>query len=469
MLKPHSRRLILFGLIVVATTLVTIPRAAKTATAGELDPSFGSGGRVISDLSPYADIALAVAIQPDNKILAAGFGNSDNGLDFTLIRYNPDGSLDPGFGSGGKVFTDSGHNSDEAHAIAIQQDGKIILAGLGNIIDDFFLTRYNRDGSLDTSFGNGGKVFTDFFGNFDYAKAVVIQPDGKIIAGGQAIRTGLGVDVFALARYNPDGSLDTAFGNGGKVTTSFFGAEDQINALALQPDGKIVAAGIAIDSSNIPSTTNFALARYNRDGSLDASFGTGGRVTTHSFSYAQFCTGVVIQPDGKIIAAGGAVKGPIGDDFALARYLPDGRLDPTFGSGGLVTTDFFQRDDYITGIVLQHNGKIVAAGTADEGFTDKSFAVARYNPDGSLDPSFGSSGKTTTDFTGVDDQGRAIALQPDGKIVVAGDTAFRSFALVRYIGDAPHLSTSASRTTAAVISSRSTPRRASTSSPSAAA
>ncbi len=240
------------------------------------------------------DIANAVVLQSDGKIVAVGQDSSD----FALARYNADGSLDSSFGTGGKVTTDFG-GSDAALAAVLQPDGKIVAVGTSAA--DFALARYNTDGSLDTSFGTGGKVTTDF-GGTDQAWAAVLQPDGKIVAAGLASAD------FALARYNTNGSLDTSFGTGGKVTTSFEGS-DQARAVVLQPDGKIVAVGW-------DNGVEFALARYNTDGLLDSSFGTGGKVTT-DFGGSDAALAAVLQSDGKIVAVGFANT----TDFALARYL----------------------------------------------------------------------------------------------------------------------------------------------------
>jgi uncharacterized delta-60 repeat protein len=405
----------------VALALITAALPAAAAAApGDLDPTFGSGGKVTTDVGG-SDGAQAVAIQGDGKVVAAGLGNfaGPGTGDFALARYNPDGSLDTSFGSGGKVTTDFG-GFDAASAVAIQPDGKIIAAGRSGS-GDFALARYNPDGSLDSSFGSGGKVTTDF-GGFDSAFGVALQADGKIVAAGQGASSG----DFALARYNPDGSLDPTFGSGGKVTTDFAPFE-AATAVTIQADGKIVTTGST-------SSGDFALLRYKPDGSLDTSFGSGGIVST-TFGFASaFGGALALQPDGKIIAAGRA-----GTDFLLARFNPaDGSLDSSFGSGGIATTSFGGAVfDAAFGVVLQPNGKIVAAGGTFNSFSPPAadFALARYMPDGSLDSSFGSGGTLTTDFGGFD-IGFGVALQADGKIVAAGQGGSGSdFALARYLGD----------------------------------
>ncbi|MBA2434942.1 MAG: hypothetical protein H0V54_07660, partial [Chthoniobacterales bacterium] len=234
---------------------------------GDLDPTFGTNGKVTTDFGTIIDEARAVAVQPDGKIVTAGATVGGNFFDFALARYNTDGSLDITFGTGGKVTTAFNTNNDEAFAVALQADGKIVAAGFAVIggTDDFALARYNTNGSLDTTFGTGGKVTTAFGSSIDRAHAVAVQPDGKIVAAGRAVIGGGSFD-FALARYNTDGSLDTTFGTGGKVTTACGSSNDEAFAVALQPDGKIVAAGRVFSNKE-----DFALARYNTDGSLDTT------------------------------------------------------------------------------------------------------------------------------------------------------------------------------------------------------
>jgi uncharacterized delta-60 repeat protein len=414
------------------------PLSRVQAAPGDLDPSFGSGGKIITNIGGLIDIATSVAIQPDGKILAGG---TSEAADFALVRYRPDGSLDDSFGSGGIVITDLGTSSEGIEDIVLQPDGKIVAAGFANFFsagtqDDFAVTRYNSDGSLDTSFGSGGIVSTDFFRGFDQIKAVALQPDGRIVTAGFADISD-GQNDFALARYNSDGSLDTTFGAGGTITTDFGGGFDRAEAIALQTDGKIVAAGIG--------SNGFALARYNSDGSLDESFGTGGKVISDLFGGFNWAFALAIQSNGKIIAAGQTSDGTGNINFGLARYNTDGSFDLSFGVGGKVSTDFFGKTDSILDIAFEPNGKIVAAGLASrtDFQTSSDFALARYNIDGSLDSTFGSGGKITTDFLGRRDEAQAIAIQSDGKIVAAGltqnslDVFSLDFALARYNGDGP--------------------------------
>jgi uncharacterized delta-60 repeat protein len=324
-------------------------------------------------------------------------------------------------------------------------------------------------------------VTTDFGGDYDWPADVALQPDGRIVAAGvEGDDSGLGRD-FALARYNADGSLDATFGSGGRVTTDFAGDVDDAQGVVLQPDGRIVVAGSAITGSG---GRDFAVARYLPNGSLDATFGASGVVTRNLLGNSDFVGGVALQPDGRIVVAGGSggdfavlrfnsdgspdsgfgfggvaltdfgsgltfgyavalqpnrrivVTGPTAVlDFALARYKPNGGLDARFGFDGRVITDFEQDDDIPYAVAVQSNGRIVVAGLAasaqgDDAF-DEDFALARYDRHGGLDPSFGGDGRVTTDTGGGNDSAQAVALQADGKIVAAGTPGFT---LVRYLG-----------------------------------
>ena len=342
------------------------------------------------------------------------------------------GALDPSFGTGGKVTTAFGSHHDGAGALVLQPDGKLVAAGESwNVLeDDFALARYNPDGSLDTNFNGTGKVTTPIGSSDDYADALVLQPDGKLVAAGGSSNGPN--DHFALARYNPDGSLDTNFKGTGKVTT-VVGADDWVNALVLQPDGKLVAAGVSYQGSN----SNFALARYNPDGSLDTTFHGTGMVTTPIGSGNAFLYALVLQPDGKLVAAGDSWNGSK-YVFALARYNPDGSLDTNFNGTGKVTTSFGgTAEDAVNALTQQPDGELVAAGISGNG-SNYDFALARYKPDGSLDTNFDGTGKVTTAFGSGNDLASALAVQPDGKLVAAGSSDNGSnfdVALARYNAD----------------------------------
>jgi uncharacterized delta-60 repeat protein len=445
---PRRTSLTLVGVVALVVAIAN-PAAAPPGDLdptfdgdGRVTTDFGAP----TDLNE--DEGRAVAIQADGKIVAAGYAITETGLpgaapyDFALARYNPDGSLDPTFDGDGRVTTDFIGTEDRAFAVAIQADGKIVAAGFALTQDneDFALARYNPDGSLDPTFDADGKVITDFALARDEARALAIQPDGKVVAAGFAFIRSFD---FALARYNPDGSLDPSFAFGGGITTDFGPppceepcepqeSTDSAHAVAIQGDGKIIAAG-----STIPRGTGssvFALARYNTDGTLDSTFDGDGKVITDFAADWDEAFGLALQGDGKIVAAGRSYVSGI-TDFALARYNTDGSLDSTFDGDGKVTTDFAGGFDEALGVAIQGDGKIVAAGFATVSGT-LDFALARYNTDGSLDTVFSGDGTVTTDFAGSEDRATAVAIQVDGKIVAAGfavvsDTR-KDFALARY-------------------------------------
>ncbi len=421
--------------------ILSLPHTAQAAP-GDLDSTFGSGGKVTTDFFGNQDTGVAVAVQADGKIVVAGtaFTGTD---DFALARYNGDGSLDSSFGSGGKVTTGFPGGTTFAADLAIQPDGKIIVVGGSS---DFCLARYNSNGSLDSTFGNGGRVTTDFANSQDSAWAVLLLPDGHLIVAGVAFVNSTTGNDFALARYNSNGSLDTAWGNGGRATAHIFSINDIVSSAVLQPDGKIVVAGFtSTDSAGAPLPIfDFALARFKADGSLDSTFGSGGKMTTDFFGFDDQAEDVALQADGKILLAGYAQDKSGGYNFALARYNDSG-LDSTFGNGGKVTTDFVGLNEFAFDLVVQPNGKIIATGY-NFGSGNSNFYLARYNSsNGSLDSTFGSGGKVITDFVGMsDDRAFGVALQPDGKIVAAGisipsglNSTGSNFAVARYIGDTP--------------------------------
>jgi uncharacterized delta-60 repeat protein len=297
--------------------------------------------------------------------------------------------------------------------VALQPDGKLVVAGheyryLKATGSDFVVARYNPDGSRDDTFSGDGLVTMDFGGHDDEARAVVVQPIGRIVVAGYSIELDAD-DVpsrdFAVARYDPDGTLDATFSGDGKRTTDF--ADDTAYDVAVQPDGKIVVGGSA--------SGGFALVRYDQDGHLDPAFSGNGRVTVGlTDAQGTGARAIIVQPTGKIVAAGGA-----SGDFALARFGPDGSLDASFGGDGVVTTDFGEGGGSTSRAaasdVVLRSGRLLAAGHANG-----DFALARYELDGDLDHGFSGDGMLTTDmgYDGV--IASSLAISPDGRIVVGG-------------------------------------------------
>ena len=394
-------------------------------------------GKATTDFGSLIGQARSVVVQADGKLVVAGYAqNTQSGTyNSELVRYNADGSIDTTFGTGGIVS--SGPSFATGSGVAIQADGKIVTAGaVFGSPNHFALARYNSDGSFDTSFGTGGKIVTDFGSTVPFG--LLIQPDGKIVLTGGAPHAGGGTD-FAVARFNIDGSFDTSFGTGGKVTTDFGGTYAAGYGIARTPDGKIVVGGVK-EFVGIGFDYDFAVARYNDDGSLDTSFGAGGKVTTDFASTDDIPYTMAVQADGKIVLAGVTDPG-IAANFGIVRYNVDGSLDASFGSGGKVSTDFGANFEPGNGVTIQADGKIVVAGFTVAGPSNADFALARYNSDGSLDTSFGTGGKVTTGFGSNSEVAISVVMQPDGKIVVTGSTASgipgsgADYATVRYNSD----------------------------------
>lgn len=443
------QRVVAAIIVLITTALATALVSQAQTPANNLDPTFGTSGIVRTDFAGNIDQANAVVVQPNGQIIAAGssFSSSKTVEDFIVARYNANGSLDKRFGKNGKITTDFFRNVDSISAMAIQPDGAIVVAGFAQLAGSggtprvFALARYRSDGQPDTSFGNGGALTTSFGGNFAAASAIMIQPDGKIVVAGTVDfnpdNPTSGLD-FALARYTANGTLDATFGKGGKVVFDFFGSFDQANGAVLQPDGKIIVVGsTSYDSFN--RDIGFALVRFNADGSTDFGFGTGGKQITDFFGAGANANGIVLQPDGKFVVAGTASDSatrPVATDIAVARYNADGSLDATFGTGGQTAIPFAaSATEQGNALALSDDGKIVVAGAAFKTFaTPPDFALVRYNSDGTIDTGFGSGGTITTDVAGDTDVAQAIAIQSDGKIVAAG-RSFRSnfdLTLARY-------------------------------------
>ena len=364
------------------------------------------------------------------------------------------GDLDPSFGAGGIVASDYlAPNPEIAHEVAVDPvSGKIYVVGVAmgvNQGQNFAVARYNADGSLDTSFGNGGWAFAHFDLS-DEAHGVAVQADGRIVVAGGTRGGGVSDAEFALARFNTDGTLDNSFGAGGKVVTDFFGGTDWVQAVAIQADGRIVAAGPAVGPGD--ESGNFAVARYNLDGSLDPTFGGGGWTTTDVKRVNPF-TGrweptndlardLALQSDGRIVVAGHST----GAGFTVARYTANGNLDAGFGAGGIVRDQLHTNGEYAEAVALLPDGRVVVAGYAavpDANGMAKGtdFAVARYLPGGARDLSFGNGvGRVFTDLGNLsDDVAWDLVVQPDGKVIAGGrsvqdyaSAADRGPAMVRY-------------------------------------
>lgn len=414
---------------------------------GSLDTSFGGDGIVTTQVETGDATAYGIAAKSGGKLVLAGHSSitseQNAADDFTVVQYNSDGSLDTSFDTDGKVVSPWNHFPSIARAIALQPDGKLVVVGDSNNI--FAVVRFNTNGTLDTTFGGSGKVRIGF-GGLSSAKAVAIQPDGKIVVVGSALSSGFVDYDFAIARLNSNGSLDTTFDFDGLKKVSFGSQQDEANAVAVSGSGKIFVGGMANVGFNL---WDFGVVSLNSDGSFDSSFDTDGKTTTNIGGSVERITSIALQTDGKLIAAGYTftglfdVSGAALNNFAVARYNTNGSLDTSFGANGIVTTAITANDSKAHSVALQSDGKIIVAGeNRNDALSRLRFAVVRYNTNGTLDSVFGSGGIVTTSV-GIGDSGAfTSAVQTDGKIVIGGYARIagssgisKVYAIARYLTD----------------------------------
>jgi uncharacterized delta-60 repeat protein len=390
--------------------------AALTATAagrpGDSDTSFGTGGRLTVDLGG-GDGAGHVLLQPDGRIVLAGGGGSNK--DVVLLRRLADGSPDPSFGTGGLVTADFG-GDDLGSSAALAPGGKIVVVGTSVVGSASYIVvlRRNADGSQDNTFNGNGRVLLDYGGAND-GRAVAVQPDGKIIVAGSANPNG----DMAVTRLQVNGLPDPTFDTDGTIGIDFTGTDTAYAAL-VQPDGKVVVGGRSSFGGY------FLLARLTAAGTLDPAFGVGGKNSLYTGTSSQV-NALARQPDGKLLFAGAS-----GGNMTVTRLLANGNPDGSFGLAGSMSVDIGGSESGAD-LALQPDGKIVVAGATSAGTRD--MLVARFQPAGVLDTTFGVGGVRTVDFGG-NDAATGVALQPDGRILVAGTggTAL-DVALARLEGD----------------------------------
>ena len=449
---------------------------ARYQADGTLDPTFGVGGKVLTSLGepdafgPMDAFAYAVVIQADGNILVGGYALQPTWPTrrAIVVRYLSDGTLDTSFGASGKAVAPFG-DSNPGYALALQADGKILLGG--EVGGDLAVTRFNSSGTLDTGFGSGGSARM-WVGQSAEVRAVLVQPDGRIVlVGPQAVArltasgqpdgtfgppSGFVIDKggyaavlesdgrivvagyttgpsygsigdFRLNRLMPDGSADASFGTGGEAVTAVEAAyPDAAFALVRTLDGKYAAGGFGTYQGLVD---RFAVVRYLPNGKRDASWGAAAVARASPGNSDDQMFGVAIQPDGMVLGVGQTFNaGNASYDLALARFLPSGLPDPTFGAGGRVVTALSPYNEAALAVAVQPDGKIVVAGyTYGSGAGTADFLVVRCLADGSLDTSFGGAGSVLIDFAGSDDRAVAVALRPDGRIVVGGSAAVSGF------------------------------------------
>ncbi len=402
--------------------LVVLFSNGTKAQNGSLDTTFGIGGKVLTSFNQGPDVARSTIIQADGKILVAGYAGFSPGYGFAIARYNIDGTLDSAFGINGKSTLVFSQGNAFSTCIALQEDGKIILGGYVNSFvngEDFAIARFSTNGSRDYSFGIGGQTTTNFTNRNDRINGIVVRPNGKILAVGSTSTNGT-VHQFALAQYESYGFIDNNFGNDGYVTTDFDGKHlAYATSILLLNDNKLLVGGYAY---NLQSETDFAAVRYHSNGAVDSSFGLLGKIIL-DFGLNDNCNSTAVQPDGKFLL-GGTSENNSGENMyiLMARFDPNGQPDLKFGMSGKVK-DRLEYNIKTQAVTIKQNGKITIAGAVylpKSTSTVSDIAIVQYNNYGSLDSSFGTSGKTFIDLGSDYDDAFAIAKQSDGKIIVAG-------------------------------------------------
>ncbi|MBN8706410.1 MAG: hypothetical protein J0L62_11095, partial [Bacteroidetes bacterium] len=416
----------------IATAILYFAFLPVFAQDGQLDDLFGTNGIVTTAIGSGNDAGRSVKIQSDGKILLTGFSHTGSNLDFALARYLSDGTLDVEFGTDGKVTTDFAEGGDYAYASQIQPDGKIVVVGESQNGSDwlFAVARYLPNGELDPDFGTAGKV-TTLVGDGAEAVAwsVVLQSDGKILVAGRA-SNGSNTD-FALVRYKSDGSLDLGFGTSGIVITPLGTGNDEGWPVAVQSDGKILFAG-SIDNE---SGQDFAVVRFETDGTLDTNFGSDGIVVFPIGDGWDICRGLTLQPDGNILLAGLSQQ-PLDYKLALVRLDSNGNFDTGFGTNGISLLGVGTVYDSGYFVEVQSDGKIIVAGYGNNGI-DWDFIIARFTELGEPDVDFDEDGTKMIPIGPADDLGFSFAIQDNGNIVMGGyanNGTDNDFALVRLLG-----------------------------------
>jgi uncharacterized delta-60 repeat protein len=417
---------------VLALAAAMFVSSSAVAADGDLDPTFGTGGFTLTGLTAAGfELPAKPIVQPDGKVLMCSTvaTGGPSGNDMFIARFNADGSPDTGFDFDGQVTVDFAGRGDGCNALALQADGKIVAVGTSTDTTpnaDFAVARVNADGSLDPTFGAGtGTALVPFDlggNNSDTAGAVTMQADGKILVAGWAVVAPGNYD-FAVVRLLPDGTRDTTFNSTGRVTVAFdfpgTDGVDQADAIMVDDAGRIVLGGVA---ETQPSSFGFALARLLPNGQLDHNFSADGRATIDfdlGATMSELSDQSILTRDGKIVMVGQADAGSgstTNGDVAIARVLPDGSPDATFGIGGKVVVPFDQvtnGGDVATGVVEDAAGRLVVVGASvvdGTNFYTRSFAL-RLMSDGSLDQSFGTFGKKVYNFDGDSDLATGVALQ----------------------------------------------------------
>lgn len=397
--------------------LLSIFRPGGFAQPGILDASFGTSGTIVNPFPSGYSYGKAVAIQSDGRIVVAGNRFTGSYSDAFVMRFLPDGTTDPSFGTGGSVTTAfTTWYGSYLTGVAIQPDGKIVVGGYiyANTSADYLIARYDSTGVLDPNFGTGGFTTIDFIGaTEDRAFSLALQPDGKIVLAGS--REGGGKEI-SLMRFQTNGMPDNTFGYSGQVVTDIplFNSQEAL-AIALQVDGKLVITGWAMNFSNSKETF---VARFKSDGDPDSTFNSDGFIVPQFNTSGDEGHAVLVQQDGKILVSGQSYDSLTLNEAMLLRFDSAGNPDNTFNGTGIVLHDIANKDNWSNSIIQQPDGKIVSIGVSYN--TSHDLSVTRFNVDGTVDLLFGNSGTVNVDVANDDDFGLAAVIQPDQKIVVTG-------------------------------------------------
>lgn len=404
------------------------------AQSGALDITFGNNGTVVTPINDSNSTIYSIALRGNGKIVVAGksiFGGSEH---FTIIQYNPDGSIDSNFGINGKVVTPIGGKS-YISSIAIQQDDKIVAGGSSsNQISYFTIAHYNLNGNIDSSFGNNGIVQSQMSGQFAEIKKLLLKSNGRILAGGK-VNLMTFEDIPALVQYHANGTIDSSFATNGKLE-NYIGMVQYVSDMAFTADEKIIATGEAKTGNSLPDDSDFAIFRILPNGSLDNSFGNSGIVYTDFANSSDAPYSLRLRQDSSIIVAGYSYSwNPSITKFAAARYDMAGTIINSFGNNGKITTVINGNTAIARAVALTSDDNLIVSGNTFN--TNEDFALVKYLQDGSIDNNFGSSGNgiVTTDFLSNKDESFCSIIQPNGKIIIAGHAKYNgifNFALARY-------------------------------------
>lgn len=400
-----------------------------------LDPAFGIGGMVVTSFGQRCEIAYNMVLQPDGKIIVLGNFDPEPGVydsDLMLARFNSDGTVDSTFGTNGLTLVDV--NGDEhAFDAVVQADGSIVVAGASYNVpgQDKLVMRFTSNGVLDPSFGNGGVVLIDDSFQFEHLRGVALQTDERIVV------VGGGFDgdypTMYMARLNTDGSLDSTFSGDGKLEFQLAEVNCFAMDVALQSDGRIVCAG---PGQVIGSSFDPGVARCLPDGTLDSTFSDDGKVTIPWCIFFDDVRAVAIQQDGKILIAGADSVSSQASTIAVSRFFADGTLDSAFGQNGTVMAQTgIGSDTRCNAMAVDPDGNILLAGTFRSSATEFKSYLCRLDDNGTFDPAFGVGGEFIHSTPGMREQIWGMALQPDGAIVLAGlggDYTIGDVLLMRY-------------------------------------